>query len=192
MKRSLFSLVFLLTLACLVQAQDLRGTDKSSMDIAYFPDDFAHDRRFAPEKLEFDRAIVRVMYSRPAKNGREVFGELVPYGKVWRNGANEAPEIKFYEDVKLNGKSVKAGSYALLSIPGEKEWTFILSSDVDQWGAYSYDEAKDVLRVNAPASQLSKPVEHFTIQFEGKGKGQKEGVMKVAWDQTLVELPFAF
>ncbi|MEK6481330.1 DUF2911 domain-containing protein [Catalinimonas sp. 4WD22] len=192
MKNYLLLSLFCFALCSSLHAQELRGTDKSPMDMAYFPDDFAHDIRFAPEELEFDYPVIRVTYSRPAKNGREVMGELVPYGKVWRNGANEAPEIKFYEDVKLNGKQVKAGSYALLSVPGEKEWTIILSSDVDQWGAYSYDEAKDVLRVSAPVSELSNPVENFTIQFEGKGKGVKEGVMKLAWDQTMVEVPFTF
>lgn len=192
MKRTLLPFVLLLIVACLAQAQDLRGTDKSPMDMAYFPDDFAHDRHFAPEKLEFDEAVIRVIYSRPAKNGRKVFGNLVPYGEVWRTGANEAPEIKFYEDVTLSGKKVEAGTYALFSIPGKEEWAIILSSDVDQWGTYSYKEADDVLRVSAPVSQLSDPIENFTIQFEGKGKGKKEGVMKLAWDQTLVELPFTF
>lgn len=190
MKRILLPLALVLIFTELIQAQDLRGIDKSPMDMAYFPDDFAHDIRFAPEKLEFDRAIVRVVYSRPAKKGRDIFGNIVPYGEVWRVGANEAPEIKFYEDLNLNGKKIKAGSYALLSIPGEKEWTLILSNDVDQWGAYSYDKKDDVLRVNAPVTQLSSPVENFTIQFEGKGK--QAGIMKLAWDQTLVELPFSF
>ncbi|WKN29680.1 DUF2911 domain-containing protein [Porifericola rhodea] len=192
MKKLFTALVFVLGIFSGLSAQDMGAPDKSPMDMAYFPDDFAHHRKFAAEKIEFDRAIIRVSYSRPAANGREIFGELIPYGKVWRTGANEAPEIKFYEDVKLNGKSVKAGTYAMLSIPGEKEWTIILSNDVDQWGAYSYDDAKDVLRVQAPASQLEDKVEHFTIQFSGKGKGKKEGVMKMAWDQTLVEVPFTF
>ncbi|WPP49374.1 DUF2911 domain-containing protein [Catalinimonas niigatensis] len=192
MKKTVLYLILLAIFVQRVHAQDLRGIDKSPMDMAYFPDDFAHDIRFAPEKLEFDRAIIRVVYSRPAKNGREVFGNMVPYGEVWRVGANEAPEIKFYEDVSLNGKKIKAGSYALLAIAGEKEWILILSKDVDQWGAYSYDKKDDVLRVKASVTQLSNPIENFTIQFEGKGKGKKEGIMKLAWDQTLVELPFTF
>ncbi len=191
MKSTLLFFAFLLVSVTFLSAQDLRRTDKSPMDMAYFPDDFAHDRKFAPEKLAFDRPIIRVIYSRPAKNDREIAGKLVPYGKVWRNGANEAPEIKFYEDVNLQGKKVKAGTYALLSIPGEKEWTIILSSDTDQWGAYSYDEAKDVLRVQAPVSQLDNPAENFTIQFKDQGKGKKEGVMQIAWDTMLVELPFS-
>lgn len=107
---------------------------------------------------------------------------------MWRAGANEATEIKFYQDVELSGKKVKAGTYALFTIPGEKEWTIILNSDLDYWGAYSYNDKNDVLRVSAPATQLNSTVENFTIQFESKG--EKQGVMKLAWDKTLVEVPF--
>ncbi len=188
--KTFLSVLFVLCTS-LAQAQDMPDVDKSPMDMAYFPNNFVHDRRFAPEKLSLDHAVIRVVYSRPAKNGREVPGKLVPYGEVWRNGANEAPEIKFYQDVKLNGKKVKAGTYALFSIPEKDAWTIILNSDTDQWGAYSYKEANDVLRVSAPVSQLSQPVEHFTIQFESKDQ-DKEGVMKLAWDQTLVTLPFTY
>lgn len=181
-----------LFLPLLLSAQQMRGIDKSPMDMAYFPDDFAHDIRFAPEDLEFDAPIIRVIYSRPAMKGRALFGELIPYGKVWRVGANEAPEIRFFEDVTLNGKMVEAGDYALLAIPAEDEWTIILSQDVDQWGAYSYDEAKDVMRVKAETSTLEDAVEHFTIQFDGKGKGVKEGTMMMAWGKTMVTVPFRF
>lgn len=175
-----------------LSAQEMRGPDASPMDMAYFPDDYAHDIRFAPEDLEFDRPIMRVIYSRPAKKGRDLFGSLVPYNEVWRVGANEAPEIRFFDDVMLNGKRVKAGDYALLAIPGEEDWTIILSEDVDQWGAYSYDKSKDVLRVRAETEELAEAVEHFTIQFEGEGKGVQKGYMHMAWGNTLVRLPFSF
>ena len=89
-------------------AQTLAGLDKSPMDMAYFPDNFAHDRKFAPAKVG-DKVYARVTYSRPATSGREVFGKLVPYGKVWRVGANEATEIKFYSDATIQGKKIKAG-----------------------------------------------------------------------------------
>ncbi len=90
-------------------------------------------------------------------NGREVVGTLIPIGKVWRVGANEAPEIKFYEDATIMGKPVKAGTYALLAQANERDMTIILSSDVDQWGAYSYDQKNDVLRVNvAPQEDIRK------------------------------------
>lgn len=174
---------FLLSFTFL-NAQTLRGLDKSPMDMAYYPDNFAHDRKAG------DKAIIRITYSRPEMKAREVFGKLVPFGKVWRTGANEASEIKFYQDVDLAGKKVKAGTYTLFSIPAEKEWTIILNSDLDYWGAFSYKEANDVLRVSAPSTQTNNAVENFTIQLQNKG--EKQGVIKLAWDKTLVEVPFKY
>ncbi|MEP7109389.1 MAG: DUF2911 domain-containing protein [Ferruginibacter sp.] len=182
MNRIFFTAIFILLFSSATFAQNFRAVDKSPMDMAFYPDNFAHDRK------KGDRAIIRVTYSRPGKNNREVFGKLVPYGKVWRTGANEATEIKFYSDVELAGQKVKAGSYTLFTIPGEKEWTIILNSDLDYWGAYSYNSGNDVLRVTAQVTALSDIVENFTIQFESKGDNQ--GAMKLAWDKTLVTVPF--
>lgn len=183
--KTLFS-ILLLSILCysVCIAQTFRKPDKSPMDMAYFPDHFAHDRK------EGEKAIVRVTYSRPLKNGREIFGKLVPYGQVWRTGANEATEIKFYQDVDFGGKKVKAGSYSLFTIPGEKEWTVILNSDLDYWGAYKYNQKNDVLRVPASVSSLSEPLENFSILFERKS--DKQGVMKLAWDTTVAEVPFSY
>lgn len=116
--------------------------------------------------------------------------KLIFYGKVWRAGANEATEIKFYQDVELGSKKVKAGTYSLFTIPGEKEWTIILNSDVDYWGAYSYNAKNDVVRVTAPATEMNDVVENFTIQFNGKG--DKQGSMKLAWDKTVVDVPVKY
>ncbi|MEO6638131.1 MAG: DUF2911 domain-containing protein [Ginsengibacter sp.] len=181
MKRIFFATLLLTLAGSMLQAQKFTEADKSAMDMAYYPNNFSHDRKPA------DKPIIRVVYSRPQKDGRDIFGALVPYDKVWRTGANEATEIKFYQDVMLAGKKVKAGTYSLFTIPGEKEWTIILSSDVDYWGAYSYNEKNDVLRLKAPASSIDTPVENFTIQFEKKG--DKDGTMALAWDKTLVNVP---
>lgn len=177
-------LTLLLTGAVLgASAQSFRKTDKSPLDMAYFPDNFAHDRK------EGEKAILRVTYSRPFKNNRKVFGGIVKYDKVWRTGANEATEIKLYQDVEFAGKKLPAGTYAVFSIPGEKEWTIIFNSDLDYWGHYSYNESNDVLRVPANVTQGSQVVENFTIQFDGSGGS---GVMYLAWDTTVVELPFSY
>ncbi|MEJ1242336.1 DUF2911 domain-containing protein [Chryseolinea sp. T2] len=184
MKKSAWILCAMLCLTIGVHAQTFRKPDKSPMDMAYFPDHFAHDRKPG------DKAIIRVTYSRPLKNGRDVFGKLVPYGQVWRTGANESNEIKFYQDVTLGGKTVKAGSYSLFSIPNETEWTIILNSDVDYWGAYKYIAEHDVLRVPAKVGTLSEPLENFSIQFESTG--DKSGVMRLGWDKTYAEVPFSF
>jgi hypothetical protein len=182
MKSIFFAVVINILFSGMVKAQSFRGLDKSPMDIAYFPDNFAHDRKPG------EKPVVRVIYSRPAMNSREVFGKLVPYGRVWRAGANEATEIKFFQDIELAGKKVKAGTYSLFTIPKEKEWTIILNSDLDYWGAYSHKEANDVVSVTAPSTETNSTVENFTIQFENKG--EKQGVMKLAWAKTVVEVPF--
>ncbi len=184
---SLFSLIIIE-----VQAQKLRGTDKSPMDMAYYPDNFAHDRKFAPKLIGDMPAIVRVTYSRPAKKEREVFGtKIVPYGEVWRLGANESAEIKFYQDVTIQGNKVKAGTYSLFAIPTATEWTIILNKDLDFWGAYSYNKENDVLRVSVPTKKTDEVVENFSIQCV-KGSNDKEITMKMAWDMTLVEVPISF
>jgi hypothetical protein len=182
MKKLLMPLLSIMLFSTACIAQEFAGLDKSPMDMAYYPNNFAHDRKAG------EQAVIRVIYSRPQKNGREIFGKTVPLGKVWRTGANEASEIKFYKDVEFAGKKVKAGTYSLFTIPGEKEWTIILNSDMDYWGAYSYNEKKDVLRVTAPVSPLESVIENFTIQFDSKASNQ--GVMKLVWDKTMAQVPF--
>ena len=127
---------------------------------------------------------VSVTYGRPAKKGRDIFGALVPYGKVWRAGADEATEITFKKDGSLGGQPVKAGTYTLFVIPNEKEWTIILNSQLKQWGAYEYDKHKDkdVLKVSGQVGKTAAPVENFTIKIEG-------GQLKMEWDTTQVTVP---
>jgi hypothetical protein len=159
---------FVMLLSTNVDAQKFAGLDKSPLDIAYYKT----DRNSPP--------MVKVIYSRPQLNGRDL-SKLAPEGKVWRTGANEAAEIKFYQDTNFGGKSVKAGTYSLFTIPGETEWTVILSKDLDAWGAYSYDEGNDVLRVKAPVSS-GDSVEAFSIAFA-------DGNMHMAWDTARVAVP---
>lgn len=184
MKRLTIFICLLAICSVAANAQKFRPLDKSPRGIAWYPDHFAHDRK------EGDKALVRVLYSRPAANGREIFGKLVPFEKVWRAGADEATEIKFYQDATIGGKKVKAGTYALFTIPGEKEWTIILSSDLDYWGAYKYRESADVLRVTAPATKAAAPIENFSIVFEKVS--DKAAKMYLGWASTVVEVPISF
>ena len=189
MKKNLLFFAFLMLFLSSTNAQKLANLDKSPMDMAYYPNAFAHDRKFSPEKVG-EKAFARVTYSRPAKKDREVFGKLIPFGKVWRTGANEYTEFKFYQDVVIQGKNIAAGTYSLFSIPNENEWTIILNSDLDYWGAYSYNDTKDVLRVTVPVKKADAVVENFTIEFSKKADNSV--VMQLAWDTTLVELPLSF
>lgn len=158
-----------------VSAQKFAKLQKSPTDIAYAKT----DRSAKP--------TIKVIYSRPQKKGRDIFGALVPYGKVWRTGADEATEIKLTQDYNLGGTTVKAGTYSLFSIPGEKEWTIILNSDLDSWGAYSYDESKDVARITVPAGSAESAIEAFGIGFKAVDKGYH---LVMGWDNTVVEVPF--
>lgn len=126
---------------------------------------------------------VKVSYGQPSKRDREVFGKLVPFGQVWRTGANEATEITFAKDTKFAGQAVKAGTYSLFTIPNEKEWTIILNSELKQWGSYEYDKikSKDVLKANVPVKKTGKVVEKLTFSF-------KDGSMIIEWDTTQVEV----
>ncbi len=184
MKTLGFVLILLLCLPALSFSQSFRGIDRSPADIAYFPDNFAHDRK------EGEKALIKIVYNRPQKNGREIFGSLVPYGKVWRTGANEATEVKLYQDINFGGKMLKAGTYSLFTIPTEGNWTIIFSKDLDYWGSYGYKEENDAIRVIAPSRQTDKTLEAFSIQMVEDGKFM--GKLMIAWDKTIVELPFGW
>lgn len=136
-------------------------------------------------RLTAEGKDVKISYGQPSKRDRVIFGELVPFGKVWRAGANEATEITFAKDASFGGKAVKAGTYSLFTIPTEKEWTFILNSELKQWGAYGYDKVKDkdVLQVNVPSSKLTTSVEKLMLSFNSNNS------LVLEWDNTHVEVP---
>ena len=115
---------------------------------------------------EIDGVSISIDYGRPNVKGREIWGALVPYGKVWRTGANEATTIEFSDDVTINGDQLAAGRYALFTIPGDKEWALIFNEVADQWGAFKYDAGKDALRVTTtPAS--TDHVESMDFAIDG-------------------------
>jgi hypothetical protein len=114
---------------------------------------------------DFGMGKIIMTYSRPCVKGRKIFGGMEPYGSVWRTGANSATVIKFSDDVTLEGKKIPAGEYGLFSIPGEKDWTIILSKQPNQWGAYDYKEADDLVRVTVPTKHLNDLTETMTLDF---------------------------
>ena len=139
--------------------------------------------------MKYEDTYVKITYGRPHKRGREIFGDLVPYGKVWRTGANEATEITTTGEISLAGNKVAPGTYTVFSIPEKDHWTIILNSDLGQWGAYKYKEEYDVLRFDVPAESMKKVFEPFTIEFEQK----KEKVfLNMMWDTTRVSIPVEF
>ena len=175
MKKLYFAavLAFLLYPINKISAQRFDQLDKYPVDISYLRP--AHNKS----------PLIKVVYSRPVKKNDQVFGEQVPFDKLWRTGANEATEIKFYSDVKLGNKIIKTGTYTLQTIPGEKEWTIILNAKTDTWGTVFYDPSKDVVRIKVPVKH-GKPIDIFSIAFK---KQYNETYMVLAWDTARINVP---
>lgn len=156
-------------------AQNFPEMDASPMDLAMA----------RPDKKS--QPLARVIYSRPQKKGRDIFGGLVPYGEVWRTGANEATELDIYVPLKFGNKVLKPGTYTLYTIPDQENWTIIINSDTNVWGAFSYKKEKDVARIEVPCEQAAAPIESLSMIFKTDSKGT---VLMIGWDDHYVEIPF--
>jgi tetratricopeptide (TPR) repeat protein len=139
-------------------------------------------------RQDFGISSIELNYSRPGMKGRKIFGDLVPYGKVWRTGANSATRIKFSDDVTIGGQMLKAGEYAIYTVPNEKEWEFIINKGSVNWGT-NYKQEDDIIRVKAAAVKLDQPVETFTMQFANIKSNSAD--LQLMWDKTLVSVPIA-
>jgi hypothetical protein len=137
-------------------------------------------------RQDFGVSTVELNYSRPAIRGRKVFGDLVPFGQVWRTGANSATRIKFSDDVTVGGQALKAGEYAIFTIPGEKEWEIIVNKGTANWGT-DYKQDLDLVRFKVPSMAMNMPVESFTMQF-GNIKASSMD-LQIMWDRTGVNVP---
>lgn len=156
----------------------------------------SYTKRYSPgavAEYKKDGLEIKVDYCQPAKKDRVIFGGIVPYDKVWRTGANEATEITFNKDVTIGDKNIKAGSYALFSIPNQKDWTIILNSGnrtffgTRNWGT-QYDREKDVTRVKVNKQDTESVTEQFTIKIK-EGKSGADATMYLMWDKVQVDVP---
>ena len=130
---------------------------------------------------------VSITYSRPSMKGRTIYGDLVPFGKLWRTGANMATKISFADDVKIGGKDLKAGTYSLFTIPGEEEWTIIFNTNYNQGGTGNYKEAEDALRINVKPIKIDGTIETFMINLEGNTPNS--AMIELGWESTIVHIP---
>jgi len=180
----LFAALILFAVTANTQSK-LPPLDKSPMDMSYYPVDFPilkiQDKASEP-------LISRIIYGRPQKNGRIVFGDLVPYGSVWRLGANEATEIEFFKDVKIGGKKIIKGRYTLYALPEADKWTIILNKETNIWGAFKYDSKKDLLRIDLPVQKQTDSIEIFTIVFEKNTSNS--AYLVISWENVFVKFPF--
>ena len=187
MKKIPTFVLFLLMGCTLLQAQTkFPKVDKSPMDMVYYPDAYPHLK--IQNKLT-EPLIARVIFSRPQKNGRTIFGELLEYGKVWRLGANEATEIEFFQNVKIGNTKIKKGRYTLYCIPVQDKWTMILNKETDIWGAFKYDQAKDVVRIDVQVQKQTEILEALAMTFEKNATGAD---LVISWDNFKVALPIIF
>ncbi|HEY0744873.1 MAG TPA: DUF2911 domain-containing protein [Chryseosolibacter sp.] len=139
--------------------------------------------------MRYKEAYVKIVYSQPQKRGREVFGKLVPYGQVWRFGANEATEMTLTHDVLINNILLKAGTYSMFAIPNADRWTIIINKDVGIWGAYNYNMKLDALRFDVPVLQSQTSIEAFMMAFDQKNELAN---LLITWDRLKLEIPLKF
>ena len=184
--RPLFLALAILASSFVSAQQKPTDLDKSPMDMSYWPVNFPILKLSGKANGE---PIARVIYGRPQKNGRQLFGDIVQYNTIWRLGANEATEIEFFVPVKIAGKLVPKGRYTLYGIPFENSWTLILNTDNFSWGNFSYNAKKDLLRTEVPVIKTLDSTDAFTLYFEETSLGAGLIIM---WDQVKVMLPISF
>ena len=161
----------------------LAGADKSPMDLVQYP----VNSRFQNFRKPIEEAQVRVVYSRPQKNGRDVWGGMKKVGEMWRVGANETTEITFFQDVTIGGKKIRKGKYGLFAKINDGSWDFIVHTNVQSWGQPNHDEKDNVVTVNAKTMKTPSTVEAMTILLEKNGDNAIDLI--VAWDDLMAKLP---
>lgn len=145
----------------------------------------------AVASCKYKDSYLKIVYNQPHKRGREIFGNLVPFGQVWRLGANEATEMTITREIFINGQFLPAGTYSLFAIPEKDKWTMIINSEKGQWGSYNYNKAKDVMRFDVATRVLPGELvyEPFTITIDQKNN---KADIVFTWDKTTVSFSVDF
>jgi Protein of unknown function (DUF2911) len=139
-------------------------------------------------KQDFGVGSVELTYSRPTTKGRKVFGDLVPFNKLWRTGANAATKITFSEPVEMDGKKIDTGSYVLYTIPGEETWEVILNKGLTNWGIDGYKESEDVAKIKVTPYKVKDPIESFTMEFANVKPESCD--LQIKWEKRGITIPF--
>lgn len=169
-----------------LNATSMAGEDASPMDLVQFPS----DSRFTNFRKPAVDAKVRVVYSRPQKKGRDIFGGLLKYGEMWRVGANETTTITFFQDVNIAGKDIRRGTYGLFAVVNEDNWEFIVHRNTQSWGNANHDEADNVATLKAATAKTPSTLEALSMTFEEKGDKQVDLI--IGWEDTMARLPITF
>ena len=176
------STIVALILCLQVMAQSTEP-DKSPLDVAYAPNNFPQSKINGKNTA---RPNARVLYSRPQLKGRNIFGNEVPFGEIWRLGANEATEIELFKSSVFGGKKLAKGRFSMFCIPNASSWTIIINKDIDGWGAFNYNPANDVIRVTVPTKPEETIAEYFTMYFDINNN------LIIKWDSVSVSIPIKF
>ena len=160
--------------------------DASAMDMSYYPVDYP---TLKMNHLLTAPPLARVIYSRPHKDGRKIFGKLVPYNQQWRLGANEASEIEFFKTTSIQQKKINPGRYTIYCIPEETKWTIVLNKDIFTWGKV-IDSTKDLVKFEIPVEKSTIVCEYFTMLFQDQKNNH--AVLLMAWDDVVARLPIEF
>ncbi|MCE3281658.1 MAG: hypothetical protein K0Q66_395 [Chitinophagaceae bacterium] len=182
-----YTLTIALFLCCSIFAaaqQKPTELDKSPLDVSYYPVNYPLLKMNGKAK---DQPVARVIYSRPLKSNRTIFGGIVKYGELWRLGANESTEFEVFKNIKMGGKTVGKGRYTLYCIPNETKWTIIVNKDNFSWGSFSYNSKKDLVRFDVPISKTTEVTEALTIYFEDATGGGAN--MVIMWDNVKASIP---
>lgn len=155
-----------------MQSQDFSDVDKSPMAVSII-------------RSGDNAPLARIIYSRPKKRGRKIFGDLVPYDEIWRTGANEATELRLYKSMRLNKQLIPAGTYTLYTIPHKKYWTVIVNQKDKAWGTFDYSRDLDLARIKVPVQNAAAPIEDFSMAFQPHKNGAN---LFIGWENVFVEL----
>lgn len=172
MKYLLF--LFLIVPLTFLSAQDFPGLDKSPMDKAWYPASYRVSDK-----------VAAITYSRPQLKGRN-FDDIVPSGKIWRTGANEATELRVFKPISIGGTKIPVGTYTVLTIFEAQNMTFIVNSDTNGWGAYSYNKENDVVRLRVPVTNAEEVLEAFSMTFTSNATPQ----LHMGWATLRATIPF--
>jgi len=159
--------------------------DVSPMDMSYYPTDYPIQKMTGKAKAQ---PVARVIYSRPHRQGRRIFGALLKYGEPWRLGANEATEIEFFQPVTVQNKKIAQGRYIIYAVPFQDKWTVVLNSNLNTWGL-TPNPKNDIARFDIPIQITHQTVEYFSMVFQKADNGAE---LVMAWDTVVVRLPIQF
>jgi hypothetical protein len=174
--------LFLVSFSVHAQVKQIE-LDKSPMDMSYWPFNYPILKMNGKAKA---MPVARIIYGRPLKDKRNIFGNILKYGEVWRLGANEATEIEFFRNVKIGGKLIVKGRYTMYCIPQEEKWTLIINSDIFMWGHFKYDSKKDVVRKEVDLDRNVDTAETLTLYFEENRTGAN---LIILWEDIKASLP---